>query len=227
MQPSYLPWLGFFELMANCDLFVLLDDVQYTKKDWRSRNEIRTKDGCIWVTVPILTKNRRKQPIMEARINNNYPWSQKHLKALKVNYSKSAYYKKYIDFFEHVYNQRWEYLIDLDIEIISFMAEQFGISTPFIRSSALSIYGYSGNGRILEICKRLKANELYDSAGARAFIDLNIFEQEGIKVIFQDYIHPVYRQVYQPFLSYMSAIDLLFNEGPKSKSILLRCEYVI
>lgn len=95
MQPGYLPWLGFFELMYNCDIFVLLDDVQYTKKDWRSRNRIRTKGGWIWLTVPVFTKNKRFQFINEVKINYFEDWGRKHLESIKINYSRTRYFNIY------------------------------------------------------------------------------------------------------------------------------------
>jgi hypothetical protein len=221
MQPGYLPWLGFFELMENCNLFVFLDDVQYTKKDWRNRNRIRTQDEWIWLTVPVLSKGRNKQLIKDAEIDNSCGWSKGHLSALKINYANASYYRDYIGFLEDIYRCKWRYIADLDMEIISFLNSQFHISTPTIKSSSLCVVGYTGNMRILEICRRLEVDRLYDSAGARTFIDLKLFGDSGIRVVFQEYFHPVYSQVYQPFLPYMSAVDLLFNEGPESKNIIL------
>ena len=219
MQPGYLPWLGFFELMYNCDLFILLDEVQYTKKDWRSRNRIRTKDGWIWLTVPVLTKGRYRQRILEARINNSVDWKKRHFKAIALNYSRAPFFKKYIRYLEKVYTSSWEYLIDIDLELITFLSRELGIVTPIMRSSELGVKAV-GNERIVAICRQVKAHELYDSDGARDFIDLKRFEKD-IKVLFQDYRHPAYAQVYRPFISHMSALDLLLNCGDKSLDILL------
>lgn len=194
--------------------------MQYTKKDWRSRNRIRTKEGWIWLTVPVLTKGRYKQLIKDVRIDNSTNWARAHLNALKINYPKAGYFKDYIGFFEQILQPNWDYLLDLDCKIILFLARQFSISTRIMHSSELSIVGLSGSSRIIEICRRLNANELYDSAGAKSFLDLTQFEEEGIKITFQDFQHPVYKQVYPPFIPYMSAVDLLFNEGPQGKNII-------
>jgi len=220
MQPGYLPWLGFFELMYNCDLFVFLDDVQYTRRDWRSRNRIRTKEGWIWLSVPVLTKGRRYQLIKDVEIDPSVNWRKKHLKSIQVNYCKSRYFERYFPQFEEVYKCKWSHLAELDIELISLLARELGIDTSFIRSSALRPKG-KGVDRIIDICKKLKADELYDSKAAANFIDIGRFKQEGIKVEFQDYRHPIYTQVYKPFIPYMSTIDLLFNHGPDSLRILL------
>lgn len=222
MQPGYLPWLGFFELIDQCDQFVILDDVQYTKRDWRSRNKIRTKNGWIWLTVPILSKGREEQLIKDVEINNDISWNNDHLNSIKINYSKAPFFDKYIEFFETLYNQRWEHLIDLNMDIIYFLTKEINISTPFVLSSSLSISNLSKNQRIIEICKKLNADELYDSKAAESFIDIELFKKEGIKVIFQDYKHPEYEQSYKPFIGYLSVIDLLFNEGTNSKNLILK-----
>jgi len=221
MQPGYLPWLGFFELMQGCELFVFLDDVPYTKKDWRSRNRIRSQEGFQWLTVPVLSRGKRGQLISEAKVDNTVLWGKKHLKAIKWNYSKARCFNQYIGYFEEIYAKSWDYLLDLDLEMIRLLAEQFCILTPVIKASDLGIEGLSGNLRVIEICKRLSATTLYDSAGAIPFIDGCLFAEAGIRVVFQSYAHPVYTQTLQPFLPFMSAIDLLFNEGANSKDILL------
>jgi hypothetical protein len=220
MQPGYMPWLGFFELAANCDIFILLDDVQCGIKSWRNRNRIRSSGGWIWLTVPLLHKGKSGQLINEARINDEGNWRRKHLAAIKINYSRAAFYEKYIGFFEELYGREWEYLAELDTHIVSFLCREFGIVTPLYRSSGLNLRRASGNLKILEICRRFNAGELYDSAGARPFIDSKLFEDDGVKVSFQSYEHPVYRQVYDPFIPCMSAVDLLFNEGGRGGLII-------
>ncbi len=220
MQPGYLPWLGFFELIYNCDLFVLLDDVQYTKKDWRSRNRIRTKGGWIWLSVPVLTKNKQSQLINAVKVNSSINWRRKHLKAIEINYNKTKYFNDYFPYFEKLYTRDWEYLLDLDIEIINWAVKALNIKTPIIKSSGLNTEGKKED-KIINICKKLNATELYDSHAAQGILELDKFSENGIKVKFQDYRHPVYRQVYEPFMPFMSVIDLLFQYGPKSLDILL------
>jgi len=220
MQPGYLPWLGFFELIYNCDIFVLLDDVQYTKKDWRSRNRIRTKDGWMWLTVPVSTKNKQLQLINEARINPCSEWRKKHLKAIEINYHRAKYFRKYFPYFEKLYADDWEYLVDLDVEIINWLMGVLNIKTPIIKSSSLNTQGKKED-KIINICRKLGAVELYDSKAAQNILDLSKFSKEGIMIKFQDYQHPIYNQIYKPFIPYMSVIDLLFQWGPESLNILL------
>ncbi len=224
MQPGYLPWLGFFELIYNSDLFVLFDDVQYTKKDWRNRNRIRTSNGWIWLTVPVLTKGNRLQHICQARINNSTNWSQKHLKAVEINYKKAEYFTKYFIGLQKIFDSKWDYLVDLDLEIIKWVADSMGIEKRILKSSELNIKA-DGQEKIIEVCKRLGSNELYDSKAAALLLNEEDFMKKGIKLVFQNYEHPVYEQVYRPFFPYMSAIDLLFNCGEKSLKVMLNKGY--
>ena len=220
MQPGYLPWLGFFEMMHRCDLFVFLDDVQYTRKDWRNRNKIRTKEGWIFLSVPVFTKNKRFQLINEAQIDNEETWKKKHLHSLEINYRKTAYFEEYFPELREIYGKDWNYLADLDIEITAWLSKKFGIATPWIRSSVLKTTGKKEE-KIINICKAVGAEVLYDTKAASEILDLKIIQDAGIKIEFQDYLHPTYRQICEPFIPYMSAIDLLFQHGPESLEILL------
>jgi hypothetical protein len=177
MQPGYLPWLGFFELMYNCDLFVLLDDVQYTKKDWRNRNRIRTKDGWIWLSAPVLTKNKRFQLMNEVEINNSVDWKRKHLRAIEINYHRAKYFKNYFPSLVEKYSYDWDYLVDLDIVLIGWLKDALKIITPIIRSSLLVTQGKKEE-KIINICKKLNAKELYDSKAAHDILELEKFKKK-------------------------------------------------
>lgn len=220
MQPGYLPWLGFFELMLNCDLFVLFDDVQYTKKDWRSRNRIRSKDGWMWLSVPVMTKGKQFQLINEARIAYSSDWRNKHLKAVEINYRKARYFTEYFTRFKKILSFDWEYLVELDLELIKWLSIELGIHKEIIKSSSLKTGGRRDD-KIIAVCKALKADELYDSMAAASFLDVQRFQAEGVRLLFQNYVHPVYVQVYSPFVPFMSSLDLLFNYGPQSTEIFL------
>ena len=113
-QPVYLPWLGLFHKIALSDLFVWFDDVQYQTKDWNNRNKIKTANGPIWLTVPVLSKNHFDTKVGKIKINNNLPWAKKHLKSIKFAYSKSKYFNNYFDFFVETYNKDWEFLSNLN-----------------------------------------------------------------------------------------------------------------
>lgn len=220
MQPGYLPWLGFFELMHNCDIFVFLDDVQYTKRDWRNRNRIRTPEGWQWLTVPVLHKHRHTQLLKDVTINNDLNWKKQHLNALRFNYQKAEFFDLYFTDLRTVYSGDLKNLCELNISLIEFLRKRLGINTPQLRSSQLNIKTAKSQ-RVLDICKALGAKELYDSKGAAAFLETEMFKNEGITVEFQEYIHPVYPQVVSPFISHLCTLDLLFNCGDKSLEILL------
>lgn len=228
LQPGYLPWLGFFEQMAKVDLFVFLDDVQYTKADWRSRNRIRTQDGWIWLTVPVFIKRRSKQSLLEAEIDNHRKWWNKHWGLIQQNYHQAPYFHEYKEFFQNVYVQTWEYLLDLDLFIIDYLKEALKIKTKTIRSSKLKIPPLSykkGNKRktekLIKICQAVEATKLYDGKSAQQFIDEKMMKNNKIEIEYQNYQHPIYNQQFEPFIPYLSTIDLLFNHGPESLEILL------
>jgi hypothetical protein len=220
LQPGYLPWLGFFEQMHRSDIFVIYDDVQYDKHGWRNRNKIKTSKGVQWLTVPVLIKFDEHSLTHEVKINNEVNWRKKHLFPIRQNYSKTPYYHRYSYIFEEAYAKEWEYLIDIDMHFIIKLAEVIGIDTrKIIRSSIL---GVDGNRieRLIKICKKFNADIFYEGASGKNYIDEAAFSVEGIRVIFQDYHHPIYYQLYGDFVPYLSIIDLLFNQGDKSLSIL-------
>lgn len=220
MQPGYFPWLGFFELMGRCDLFVFLDDVQYTKRDWRNRNRLRSSSGWQWITVPVLSRNHSKEAINDILINNTIDWRRKHLNIILKNYGKARFFNEYYRDIVDIYSRNWQNLSELTICSTLFIKDKLGITTPHIRSSSLKIKEKQSK-RILEICRELRASELLDSKASRGFLDTAIFAKRNIKITFQDYKHPVYEQIHKPFMEYMSALDLLLNCGKESLNILL------
>ena len=219
MQPTYLPWMGYFELISRSDVFVFFDDVQFVKKSWHQRNRIKGPNGTFWLTVPVMHKGKKYQAINEAHNDNDIKWSKKHLKSIEMCYLKSPYFEKNISAFRNIYNKTWDKLGDLNIALIKMLMDKIGIDIPVLRSSSMNIL-CGGNEKILEICKVSNASELYDAAGAVEVIDNAFFEKAGIKVIYQEYNHPEYGQLYGSFTPYMSVIDLLFNEGPRSLDII-------
>ena len=141
LQPSYLPWLGFFEQMTRSDKFVLLDDVQYTRRDWRNRNKVRVKEGWVWLTVPVQQKSRFSQSLLETRIDNSVSWRRKHLETLRQHYCKAPFFEKYFPRCQQIYEKDWEFLFDLCLETIQFLKEEMGIETPLLRSSEMKPSG--------------------------------------------------------------------------------------
>jgi hypothetical protein len=220
LQPGYLPWLGFFEQVYRSDTFVIYDDVQYDKHGWRNRNRIKTPTGAQWLTVPVLVKFEEHPLIDEIKIDSTKDWRKKHLFSIKQNYSKAPFYRNYVDMFEGAYSQEWEYLVDIDMYFILKLCECLKINNKkIVRSSTLNIKG-DRIGKVIKICKKFNADIFYEGAAGKNYIDEQQFSDNEIKVEYQNYRHPIYKQLYGDFIPYLSVIDLLFNHGPKSLKIL-------
>jgi len=219
LQPGYLPWLGFFEQVHRCDIFVLYDDVQFEKGSWRNRNRIKTPNGPQWLTVPVLLKGRGFPLIKDTLINQSAAWQKKHIKTLKQNYSKAPFIEFYASGLFEILNRPWKYLVDLDLELTYWFVEQLNISTKIILSSDLKVPGNQVQ-RLIDIIHSLGGNQFYEGSAGLNYIDVDLFEKAGISVTFQDYNPPTYPQLHGDFISHLSIVDLLFNCGPESLKIL-------
>lgn len=223
LQPGYLPWLGFFEQLYRCDVFVFLDDVKYTKLDWRNRNRIKTPEGAIWLTVPVFMKGSEEQKIYEAKIDNTKKWQVQHWRTIEVYYSKAKYFGMYFEEFKSFYKKKYKFISELDVDLILWINEKIGLNRKVYFSSQLNITITDKQDRLIEICKNFGSTHFYDGKAAQNFIDTDYFLNQGITVEFQDYNHPYYNQLWvkeQGFISHVSIIDLLFNHGPESLDIL-------
>ena len=216
-QPQYLPWLGYLYKIDKADVFVILDNVQFKKNEWQNRNRIKTSQGCQWITVPVLYRFPEK--ISEVRVNNKENWGRKHLQALITNYSKSPCYDNYISFFENIFSNSWERLVDINVEIIKFLITTLDLKTRLVMASDLELRE-GPTERLIDICKTLNGNKYMAGQDGNKYMNLELFDKEGIEVIFQDFKHPEYNQLFGDFEPYMSAIDLLFNCGDNSLEIL-------
>ena len=224
-QPQYIPWLGYFDKIARSDCFVFLDRVQYKPREFQNRNKIRTKNGWIWLTVPVVSGGR--QSIYEAIIDNAFPWKRKHLMSLKSAYSSAAFFADYFPFFEDTYARKWEKLSDLNTHIITYLLEKLNLAKPIDLESGLNITD-TRTERIIQICKKLKADTYLSGAGGKDYLEEEKFARAGLKLVYQNFIHPAYRQQFTPnndeFIPYLSILDLLFNEGVKSREVLSKGE---
>lgn len=220
-QPVYLPWLGLFHKIALADEFCYFDDVQYQIKDFNNRNKIKTANGGLWLTTPVLTVGYREKKIREIEINNSIDWRKKHWKSIYLNYKKAPYFNKYADFFEDTYKKEWQHLTDLNEYMLKWFLQELGIKIDYYKASELNFRGYKSS-LVLDMCKKLKANLYIFGVLGKGYAEEEKFNKEGIKIYFQDYKHPVYPQLHGEFLPYMSIIDLLFNCGSKSLEILMK-----
>ncbi len=229
LQSGYLPWLGFFDQINRCDLFIIYDDLQYTKRDWRNRNRIKTSQGIFWLTVPIRAKGAIKKRISQIEICYQQDWPRKHWKALKMNYARAPFFHQYSSFFCELYKKRYTYLSQLNRAIIEYCLKQLGITTPVIYSYEIGIedeYLKQCKGkidpteRIIYLCKYFGAHTFLEGSAGRNYINKALLKRAGIKLEYQDYIHPTYPQLFGPFVPYLSVIDLMFNCGEESLKIL-------
>lgn len=216
-QLGYFPWLGFFDKMRQVDTFVFFDDVQYEKNYFDNRNKIKTANGWMWLTVPV--KYRHEQKHNEVRIENNLPWRDKHKRAITINYARAPYFKDYFPFFEDIYNQEWEKIADLNYAIIKFIVHHFNLKCELVFSSDLKAEGKKVE-KIFNICKLLKADFYLSGPFGRNYLDEELFRKNNIEVEYQNFIHPIYHQLFGDFIPAMGAIDLLMNHGPESYNIL-------
>ena len=219
-QPVYLPWLGLFHKIALAETFVYFDQTQYLPKNWMNRNKIRTKNGSIWLTIPVLRKGYRDLKTSEIEINNSINWQKKHLRSISLNYKKSPYFENYIPFFEDVYSRKWEFLGDLNEYMLKWFLDELGIKVNFLNAKNFKFEGEKSS-LILNMCKKLDASTYIFGTLGKDYANVHEFEKNNVKLIFQDYNHPKYSQLYSEFVSHLSVIDLLFNHGPKSLEIIL------
>lgn len=219
MQPTYLPWIGYFDMMNNADVFVLFDTVQFEKQAWQQRNRIKTSEKeSKWLTVPVIQDLGQK--ICDVKIDISNPWQRKHWGSIEQYYKRAPYWKQYCDGLAKIYAQPWDSLFQLNFTLIAFLRDQLGITTRLLKASELPVSGEKV-GLLVDICHYLKATVYISPARAADYIEENnIFHEEGIALQYHQYEHPVYPQLFGEFLSHMSAIDLLFNQGEKSLEII-------
>ncbi len=223
-QPNYLPWIGFFDKIKRSDLFIVEDNLQYVKREFQNRNQIKTPTEVRWLTVPV--ECEYQAPINKVQVSKKGEpdWANRHWLSLKYNYSKAPYWKKYCNFFEDAYSREWEYLIDLNLHLIKGIMDFLNIKTPLVMASSLNVSGKNSE-LVLSQCKKLNADTYLSGNGARQYLNVQIFENEKIKVVFQDFKHPTYPQLYGEFVPNLSIVDylfctdvLIFRENTKEKS---------
>jgi hypothetical protein len=215
LQPNYIPWKGYFDIINMVDIFVVYDDVQYTLGDWRNRNKIKTKSGLQWLTIP--NDGTWKKMIKDVKIVWNDRWNVKHWKSIVVNYSKAQYFKEYKDYFEELYlNLKDQYLWEVDLKFIELITKILGVNTKMILSSDLDYdRNLTKTERLIAILKELNATSYLSGPSAKSYIDENLFKKENIELEWMDYSgYPEYPQLYPPFVHEVSIIDLIFNTGP-------------
>ena len=212
LQSNYIPWKGYFDIIHQVDHFVFLDTAQYTVRDWRNRNQIKTPDDKKWLTVP--NNGTQNLKINEVRIDNTSKWSKQHFLCLERNYSRSPFYHEFKEFLQKVYLENtWEYLSDLNQYLIVEISRMLGIDTEFHLSTEF-ILPPGKNEKIISIVHQLAGTEYFSGPAAKSYIDVDIFTINDIKVNWMDYSqYPVYQQPWENFAHDVSIFDLLFCAG--------------
>lgn len=218
-QPNFLPWGGYFYKMAQVERFVLLDSVQYSKGSFTNRVLIKSQNGApLWLSVPL--ERKLGQAINHLKINEETDWRAKHLKTLKQFYGKAAYFKNYFTPLEEIYAKKHHSLSDFNVDLILMLRRLLEINPEIYFSSQLEVEGKSTE-LLAEICRRLSATQYLSGRGGMKYQDEEIFQRRNLAVVYSDFAPTTYRQLWGSFVPKLSVIDLLFNEGPQSRQILL------
>ena len=221
-QPAYLPWLGYFDLMDQCDAFVLLDSVQFEKQSWQQRNRIKTPLGLQWLTVPVEFRGRLGQKINEVEIRQT-DFFKNHLRAIELNYRRAPHFERYFPGLAEIVESASPatFLADLTIRLIEWFREELGIHTRLLRSSGLPAVGRRSE-LLVNLCKGFDADSYLSPRGSSVYLldELSQFEDAGIAIMFQHYEHPEYPQQFPPFCPFASVLDLLFNVGEGALEIV-------
>jgi hypothetical protein len=216
-QSNYIPWKGYFDLIAKSDVFVIYDEVQYTKNDWRNRNILKTANGPKWITIPIKNYKLSKK-INEVVTDLNF-WQRKHINMITLNYSRSPFFKEYSERLFSLYENS-ENLSEINIKFIKEICKIVGIDTQIINSTDLNLIG-DRNQRLVDACNKLNATTYISGPAASAYLDECLFNENSINVEWIDYSdYPKYPQLFGEYLNQVSILDLIFNTGPDVRSYL-------
>lgn len=219
-QPFFAPFPGFFLKARLSDTMVILDDVQFPQRTtWMTRNRFKNDQGTLWITIPVWRKGLGLQKIREVKICPERDWRRKCLASLKHSYANAPYFKEHSDAVLGIFSEGVEKLIDVNMGIIQYLKEHLMIDTPIVLQSALGIKG-KGNELLIEICRSIGSSEYLALRCAEKYLDQGLFSRAGIRLNFFTPSTPIYPQLWGEFIHNLSALDLLFNCGPKSHEIL-------
>lgn len=216
LQPSYIPWRGYFDQIAQADLFIFYDDVKYDKNGWRNRNRIKTPHGTRWLTIPVLTRGveTHHTPINQVHIDWARDWNRIHWNTLTSVYARAPYFDKYSDTLAGFYQTHPLLLADFTIDLTIWLARVIGIKhTQFLRSSEIQNITGEKTDRLINILTSIRATEYLSGPSARNYIDEEKFIKAGISLKYMVYEYPEYPQLYPPFDAQVSILDLLFMVG--------------
>lgn len=220
VQSNYIPWKGYFDLINSVDEFILYDDMQYTRRDWRNRNKIKTKDGLKWLTIPVQVKGRFHQKIRETLVSDPY-WNQIHWRLIRQNYLKANCFHEYQEIFHDLYMScEYQWLSKINYHFIVGICRILGIETQISWSMNYSLVE-DKTERLISICKQTGATEYISGRAATSYLHEDLFVRNGLKLSYMDYSgYPEYNQPFPPFEHSVSILDLIFNEGKNATKFM-------
>ena len=216
VQSNYIPWKGYFDLIGSVDEFIIYDDMQYTRRDWRNRNKIKTPTGTQWLTVPVQAKGKYYQKIRDVEIVDG-AWKTDHWNALTHNYRRAIHFDRVAEILDPIYlKMKHGKLSGLNRILIETICTYLGINTTISNSWDFAAMG-DKNERLVSLCKQASASEYISGPAAKNYLDEELFAQAGIKVTWFDYSgYPEYPQLWGDFEHHVTVLDVLFNCGPDS-----------
>lgn len=218
-QPQYFPYLGFFHKLAQADIYVVMDSVEFMRRGMQHRNKIKTHQGEQWLTVPVF--HQEKQLINQVQIDTELPWARKHWGALKTNYTPAPYFDLYAAELEPILFQDWQSLCELNLALLKWVMQVLDVQVSIVKLSDLKVEGRKSE-LLIQACKAVEADTYLSGSGGKQYMDLSLFEAENINVIWQEFTHPTYEQLFPElaFISNLSILDVLFCCGPETQKFL-------
>lgn len=220
LQSNYIPWKGYFDMIAAVDEFILYDDMQYTRRDWRNRNQIKTPQGVQWLTVPVKVKGKYDQTIRETELDGS-DWASAHWKALVQNYRRAPHFKEVATIFEPIYLQRqYTHLSALNRDLIESVCAYLGITTKISNSWDYRLIE-GKTERLVDLCAQACCTEYISGPAAQGYIEERFFAERGIKLSWFGYTdYPEYPQLWGEFTHGVTILDLLFNCGKEAPKFM-------
>lgn len=221
LQSNYVPWRGYFDLMDDCDVFIVYDDVQYTKSDWRNRNKLKTRTGTTWMTVPVRRSGLATR-IDEAMIDWTKDWTEKHRHLVIENYCGAPYFEEISSAFFEVLDRRHLRLSALNVALLRTIAARLDIETKIVLSSELYPHG-GKTDRLISLVKSVGGDIYLSGPSAESYLDRDAFQRAGLALEYKSYDYEPYQQLWGAFDGAVSILDLLMNTGPAARRYLKSC----
>lgn len=219
IQSNFIPWIGYFDFIKSCDLFIVYDDVQYTTADWRNRNRIKTPNGPKWISVPVVFTRNSPTDIDQTPINYSIAWKDEHHKWLEICYKQAPYYKEVSDGYFNIINKDFPTISALNSRLIEWVMKWLAISTPLEYSRKLNVAG-AKDDKIINLALRVGTKNYVSGPNGKNYLQISNFQSHGMGLVYKSYEYPPYSQLHGAFIAGLSILDLLFNCGPESQKYI-------